>query len=76
MMEAISCDSPALGVDLMPVDEALQRLKMQVTQLKGTEVESLADCLGRVLAKVVSSPINVPQHANSSMDGYAICLSD
>jgi molybdopterin molybdotransferase len=76
MMETISCDSPALGVDLMPVDEALQRLKMQVTQLKGTEVVSLADGLGRVLAKMVSSPINVPQYANSSMDGYAICRSD
>ena len=75
-METISCDSPALGVDLMPVDEALQRLKMQVAQLKSTESVPLADCLGRVLAKSVSSPINVPPHANSSMDGYAICRAD
>ena len=75
-MEAISCDSPVLGVELMPVDEALQRLKMQVTQLKSTELVSLADCLDRVLAKTITSPINVPQYANSSMDGYAICRSD
>jgi molybdopterin molybdotransferase len=75
-METISCDSPVLGVDLMPVDEALQRLKKQANQLKGTELVPLRDCLGRVLAKPITSGVNVPQHANSSMDGYAICCSD
>src|SRR5205807_9004286 len=32
--------------------------------------------LGRVLAKDVVSPINVPSHDNSAMDGYAVRNDD
>lgn len=76
MIDLSSCDSPASGIRLMPVDEALQRLKQQVTPLTDTEVVPLADSLQRVLAKSVYSEIDVPPHANSSMDGYAIRLAD
>jgi len=76
MMDQSSCDNPALGVRLMPVDEALQRLKEQVTPLADIEVIPLADSLQRVLAKPTHSGFDVPPHANSSMDGYAIRLVD
>jgi len=32
--------------------------------------------LGRVLAEDVISPVNVPQHDNSAMDGYAVRFAD
>ena len=50
------------------VGEFLSRLVAPVT-----EVESVAvlDALGRVLAKDLVSPISVPAHDNSAMDGYA-----
>ncbi|MGB1309761.1 MAG: gephyrin-like molybdotransferase Glp [Leucothrix sp.] len=75
-MDRVSCDDPALGAQLMPVDEALQRLAEQVIPLQTFETVALADCLGRVLAEPVYSSINVPPHANSSMDGYAINLAE
>jgi molybdopterin molybdotransferase len=37
----------------------------------GTETLPLAQALGRVLAADVVSPIDVPAHDNSAMDGYA-----
>ena len=32
----------------------------------------IRDCLGRICSEAVISPINVPGHANSAMDGFAI----
>ena len=75
-MDVISCDSPSFADDLMPVDVALQHLERNVVPIKTTEIVSLSDGLNRVLAKPISSTIHVPQHANSSMDGYAIQLAD
>lgn len=71
-MAQVSCDSPILGVKLMPVDEALQRLSECVVPVSETEEIALSDGLGRVLAEAITSPLNVPPLANSSMDGYAV----
>lgn len=59
-------DPQALSAD--GVGEFLSRLVAPVT-----EVESVAvlDALGRVLARDLVSPISVPPHDNSAMDGYA-----
>ncbi|MCR2746698.1 molybdopterin molybdotransferase MoeA [Limnobacter parvus] len=40
------------------------------------ETVPLRRALGRVLAADVSSAIDVPQHDNSGMDGYAVCVAD
>ena len=40
-----------------------------------TESVGIYDALGRILAKDIISPINVPAADNSAMDGYAINLS-
>ena len=57
--------------ELLPAAEALARIDAHV----GTRVESeevaLRDALGRVLAADIVSPIAVPGHTNSAMDGYA-----
>lgn len=50
------------------VNTFLERLVEPVT---ATEELPLFDALGRVLAQDVISPISVPPHDNSAMDGYA-----
>lgn len=50
------------------VNDFLARLVEPVT---GTETVGVFDALGRVLAEDVISPISVPPHDNSAMDGYA-----
>ena len=50
------------------VNTFLERLVEPVT---ATEELSIFDALGRVLAQDVVSPISVPPHDNSAMDGYA-----
>lgn len=50
------------------VNDFLARLVEPVT---GTEELALFDALDRVLAQDVISPVSVPPHDNSAMDGYA-----
>ena len=50
------------------VSAFLERL---VEPVSATEELGLFDALGRVLARDVVSPLNVPPHDNSAMDGYA-----
>jgi len=42
-----------------------------VEPVSGTDTVNLFEALGRVLAEDVISPISVPPHDNSAMDGYA-----
>ena len=42
-----------------------------VTPVTDTETLGIFDALGRVLAQDIISPVNVPPHDNSAMDGYA-----
>ncbi|MDM0020254.1 molybdopterin molybdotransferase MoeA [Variovorax saccharolyticus] len=61
-------DPKALGVD------AVQAFLAQLAEPAiVTEVERLAlrDALGRVLAEDIVSPVSVPPHDNSAMDGFA-----
>jgi molybdopterin molybdotransferase len=60
-------DPQALSVQ--QVGEFLQQL---VQAVRDMEVLPLFDALDRVLAQDVMSPINVPPHNNSAMDGYAL----
>ncbi|MFP8835846.1 gephyrin-like molybdotransferase Glp [Hydrogenophaga sp. XSHU_21] len=67
-------DPQALSAD--QVNDFLARLVDPVT---GRESVGIFDALGRVLADDVVSPINVPPHDNSAMDGFAFngsALSD
>jgi molybdopterin molybdotransferase len=59
-------DPQALSADA--VGEFLAQLVEPVT---GTEPVAIFDALGRVLASDLVSPISVPPHDNSAMDGYA-----
>ena len=59
-------DPQALTVPM--VNAFLQQLVAPVTQ---TSSVGIFDALGRVLAQDVISPISVPPHDNSAMDGFA-----
>jgi len=69
-----SCADPG-DPDLLPVDEARRRLDAQLRPVTDTEHLPLRSSLDRVLARDVVSPIAVPAHTNSAMDGYAINAS-
>jgi len=60
----------------LSVDEARQRIKNLITPITTWEKRSLRDALGFILDQNITSPINVPPHNNSAMDGYAIHGSD
>ena len=59
-------DPQALGADA--VNAFLARM---VDPVAGTEQVGVFEALGRVLAVDIVSPISVPPHDNSAMDGYA-----
>ncbi len=62
--------------ELLPVTEALRRIDAQVESISGDERVALRDALGRIVAKPIISPMNVPGHTNSAMDGYALAGAD
>lgn len=55
----------------LSVDRAQAFISRLVPVVQGVEHLALRSSLGRVLADAVMSPINVPSHDNSAMDGYA-----
>jgi len=55
----------------LPADAVLAFLEQLVEAVRETEQVGVFEALGRVLARDVVSPINVPPHDNSAMDGYA-----
>ncbi len=64
------------NVPLTPIDVALEKLLIDLPRTEGTELVFLSDACGRVLAEKLVASINVPSHANSAMDGYAVCTKD
>ena len=67
---------PLTRAPLKPLDEALADLLAQAAPLAGVETVSTFDADGRVLAQAATSPLQVPPHDNSSMDGYAVRCAD
>jgi len=64
------CSTPGL----MPLDQAKKTLLDSVKSINEIETISIEQADGRVLADDIESPINVPAHNNSAMDGYAFCF--
>ena len=57
---------------VLRVDQARERILASLPDLKGEERVALRSALGRVLSRDVISPLDVPGHDNSAMDGYAL----
>jgi molybdopterin molybdotransferase len=62
--------------DSMPVDRARALIRTFLHPVTTVERVAIRSALGRVLATDVTSPLAVPGHDNSAMDGYAIRFAD
>jgi len=62
--------------DSLRVDEARRRILKAITPITDIERLALRSALGRILAQDIVSPLNVPAHTNSAMDGIAVLSSD
>ena len=60
----------------MPVDKAREVIARFLSPVTATERVHVRSALGRVLATDVISPLDVPAHDNSAMDGYAVRHAD
>jgi len=69
-------DGCFVNENLLTLENALEKIVHAIKPIKGYEKKSLKNALGRVLAKAVYSPINIPPARNSAMDGYALIASD
>ena len=73
MKTATSPSTPDLSIE-----QVQARLRQRILPISENETIGLHKALGRVLAQDVISPISVPPHDNSAMDGYAFdgaCLA-
>jgi molybdopterin molybdotransferase len=57
---------------MLSVDEGRDRILSQIEALQNTQKVDLKAALGQIVSRDILSPVNVPQHTNSAMDGYAI----
>ena len=60
----------------MPVTKAREVIARFLQPVTAIERVNVRAALGRVLAEDVVSPLNVPAHDNSAMDGYAVRHAD
>ncbi|MEW6313312.1 MAG: molybdopterin molybdotransferase MoeA [Pseudomonadota bacterium] len=74
-ISALSC-ADDYDPNSLPVDKARALIATYLQPLAATETLTLKDALGRVLAQDIVSPLNVPAHDNSAMDGYALRHAD
>jgi molybdopterin molybdotransferase len=61
---------------MIAVADAKARILAQVTRSTPEEVHPVAQALGRVLARDVEAPFDVPPADNSAVDGYAVRAAD
>ena len=60
----------------MPVAKARAFIHTFLSPLQGFARLPIRSALGRVLSEDIISPVNVPAHVNSAMDGWAIRFED
>jgi molybdopterin molybdotransferase len=70
-MSELGTSPLAAGDRNISVADARAAIAAALRPVTGSEILPLAQALGRVLAGDVVSPIDVPAHDNSAMDGYA-----
>lgn len=60
---------------LLPFEQAMINMLAQITPVTDSEIIMLESSLNRVLADDIVSPVCVPPHDNSAMDGYAFAAT-
>ena len=71
-LDALTSCIDGYDPNALPVALVNQVIRQFVQPLAGFEQVALRSALGRVLAENIISPINVPAHDNSAMDGWAV----
>lgn len=66
------CSAPGLK----PFQEALTEMLAQVSPITETLTLPIEQAVNYVLAQDIASPLNVPPHDNSAMDGYAFSIEN
>jgi len=75
-MAQLSDDCFAFGGTLLSVDAALALIAERVVPVVGEEIVALVEATGRILAHDLVAEMDLPPHANSAVDGYAIAHAD
>lgn len=69
------CGTDAHAAKALTVEQARKRIMAAVEPVSGVEKIALRSALGRILAEDIFSPIDVPSHTNSAVDGYALATA-
>ncbi len=75
-MAQLTDDCFAFGGPLMPLGDALVRLRERVTTVVETETVDLRHAADHVLAEDVVALRSAPPHDNAAVDGYAVRFED
>ena len=75
-MAQLSDDCFAFGGNLLTVAAALAEIEARVAPVVETETVPLPAAAGRILARDLIATMNLPPHANSAVDGYAVAHAD
>jgi molybdopterin molybdotransferase len=75
-LEQIASCVSGYDPNALPVAAAQDFIARLVPRVDAVESVALRSALGRVLARDIISPIDVPSHDNSAMDGYALRGAD
>jgi len=75
-MAQLSDDCFAFGGELLGVDAALALIEERITPVVEAETLPLSAASGRILARDLIAGMDVPPHANSAVDGFAIAHAD
>src|SRR5690606_20796995 len=75
LSQIVSCLSD-YDPKVVPVPQAHRIIRDFIAPVDAVEMVAIRSALDRVLARDIISPINVPSHDNSAMDGYAVQSAD
>ena len=75
-MAQLTDDCFAFSGPLLPVDEVERIIRERVTPVAEIETVALGAADGRVIARDVVAPIDLPPFDNSAVDGYAVRHAD
>lgn len=75
-MAQLTSDQFAFGGEILPVNEALERITRNLPPVPEIEDVALLDAQGRLVARDILAPIDLPPFFNSAVDGYAVRFGD
>jgi molybdopterin molybdotransferase len=75
-MAQLTDDCFAFSGPLLPVDEVERLIRERVSPVSEIETVALDAANGRVIARDVVAPIDLPPFDNSAVDGYAVRYAD